>query len=470
MFATRFQVRRSLQKTVSAVTSSQTRHRTSSVIEADAVIVGAGVIGSSIACELSRKGWKTVNVDKMPTAGAGSTGYSSSIIRTYYSVVDSCKLAWEGYHYFKNWEEHIGVHDDAGIATLTMCGSLIPEGPFSANFLAVTLPSLDKVGVPYEFWTMDKVKQEYGWNWDDAFGPPKRIDDLTFGETNVANNFTGAYFFPDCGYMNDPGLTARNLMTAAKAEGAEFLFNRQVVDFVHAADGKIGGVVLDDNTTVVAPVVVNAAGPHSSSITDLVFRGSTIKNDMTLSTRALRQEVAYIDLPPKTKFPGHILMDLDTGVYLRPDIGHKCLVGGLESACDDLEWVDDPDNYNDSLTDMHTTHMYRHALRNPELEVTQSTKGIVSLYDVTEDWSPIYDASSIPGYYMAIGTSGNQFKNAGVAGAFMAELIETTQAKGGAGRDSTDLQFKLKYTGGTINGAMFSRKRRLNQSSKSVLG
>ena len=28
--------------------------------------------------------------------------------------------------------------------------------------------------------------------------------------------------------------------------------------------------------------------------------------------------------------------------------------------------------------------------------------------DVSDDWIPIYDQSSLPGYYMAIGTSGNQ--------------------------------------------------------------
>ena len=37
----------------------------------DAIIVGAGVIGSAMAFELAKKGWKTLNVDKLPASGYG---------------------------------------------------------------------------------------------------------------------------------------------------------------------------------------------------------------------------------------------------------------------------------------------------------------------------------------------------------------------------------------------------------------
>jgi len=38
-------------------------------------------------------------------------------------------------------------------------------------------------------------------------------------------------------------------------------------------------------------------------------------------------------------------------------------------------------------------------------------------------WIPIYDKSDLPGFYLAIGTSGNQYKNAPEVGKMMAELI-----------------------------------------------
>ena len=75
----------------------------------DAVIIGAGVIGSSIALEMARAGKRTLNVDRAAGAGQGSTSYSSGICRMFYSVLDSVKFSWEGYDYWKHWPEHIGA-------------------------------------------------------------------------------------------------------------------------------------------------------------------------------------------------------------------------------------------------------------------------------------------------------------------------------------------------------------------------
>jgi sarcosine oxidase subunit beta len=77
------------------------RHLSVSSQSADVIVIGAGVIGWSIGLELSRRGVSTINVDAYSGAGMGSTGYSSGIVRTYYSTVDSCKLAIEGYQYWK---------------------------------------------------------------------------------------------------------------------------------------------------------------------------------------------------------------------------------------------------------------------------------------------------------------------------------------------------------------------------------
>eukprot|EP00434_Breviolum_minutum_P014459 symbB.v1.2.012750.t1/scaffold886.1/size155167/6 len=77
----------------------------------DAIIIGAGVIGNSIATELSRNGWRTLNIDKLRGSGQGSTGYSSGICRMMYSLLDSVKFAWEGYDYFEKWEDHIGLKE-----------------------------------------------------------------------------------------------------------------------------------------------------------------------------------------------------------------------------------------------------------------------------------------------------------------------------------------------------------------------
>jgi len=62
----------------------------------DAIIIGAGVIGACTAYEMAKKGWKTLSLDKLPASGYGSTSHSCSIIRTYYSALETCALAYEG--------------------------------------------------------------------------------------------------------------------------------------------------------------------------------------------------------------------------------------------------------------------------------------------------------------------------------------------------------------------------------------
>lgn len=52
----------------------------------DTIIIGAGIIGACTAFELARRGWRTLNVDRLPAAGYGSTGSSCAIIRTHYST------------------------------------------------------------------------------------------------------------------------------------------------------------------------------------------------------------------------------------------------------------------------------------------------------------------------------------------------------------------------------------------------
>ena len=115
------------------------------------------MIGCSIALELSRKGIKTVNIDAYSGAGMGSTGYSSGIVRTYYSTLDSCKMAFEGYHYWKNWKEHIGGEDERGMVKLRECGSLLLRVPESEAFINGVIECYEQLGIAYEEWNAMKV-------------------------------------------------------------------------------------------------------------------------------------------------------------------------------------------------------------------------------------------------------------------------------------------------------------------------
>ncbi len=94
-------------------------------------------------------------------------------------------------------------------------------------------------------------------------------------------------------------------------------------------------------------------------------------------------------------------------------------------------------------------------------------QGVVGLYDATPDWNPIYDKSSLPGYYMAIGTSGNQFKNAPVIGDLMAELITACEA--GQDHDIDPVQFYLPELKRSIDIGFYSRNRVLHKESSGTV-
>ena len=68
----------------------------------------------------------------------------------------------------------------------------------------------------------------------------------------------------------------------------------------------------------------------------------------------------------------------------------------------------------------------------------------------------LYDKSALGGF-MAIGTSGNQFKNAANAGELMADIVEANE--GGRDTDADPLQHALKRTGHMLDATTSSRLR-----------
>ena len=272
----------------------------------------------------------------------------------------------------------------------------------------------------------------------------------------------GALFMPDAGYISDPQLSTHNVQRAAEAKGVVFLFNSEVTA-IRQADGRVAGISLADGKEIDAPVVINVAGPHSY----LVNRMAGVEEGMKIKTRALRQEVAHVPSPEGVDFPC-VTSDGDIGVYCRPETGNHILVGSEDPECDEREWVD-PDNFNRDFSEQWTAQVYRFAQRLPSLGIPSKMKGVVDLYDVSDDWIPIYDKSDLPGFYMAVGTSGNQYKNAPVAGKMMTALIEACEA--GHDHDADPVQFHLEYIDRTVSVGFYSRLREIiADSTFSVLG
>jgi len=414
----------------------------------DAVVVGAGVIGSSIALELARDGYRVSVVDKAGGVGHGSTSASSAIIRFNYSTWAGVALAWESLHAWRDWAGHLGSPTDSGLATYRGTGMLVV--PADAARFEATTTLFDRAGVPWEHWTAEDIARHAPALDTGAFGPPRPLDSEEFfapGHGQIDGLWT-----PDAGYVDDPQLAAQNLATAAEGLGAELLLHTVVTDLRRESSA---WVVSTSEGELSAEIVVNASGPWSGRVNAM----AGVDGDFGVHTRPMRQEVHQVAAPPDYAGEGAVaLADLDLGTYLRPAGDSHLLVGGTEPECDPLEWVDDPDDVDLRPTaGRFRAQVTRAARRLPQLRVPGRPSGVAGVYDVTDDWAPIYDRTSEPGFFVAIGTSGNQFKNAPLVGRLMATLVEAV--RNGQDHDRYPVELFLPRTGHTIDLGTYSRLR-----------
>ncbi|MFC3614407.1 NAD(P)/FAD-dependent oxidoreductase [Lutimaribacter marinistellae] len=430
----------------------------------DAIIIGTGVIGAAIAFEMAKKGIRTLSLDRNTQAGHGSTAGSCAIIRMHYSTYPGTAFAWEGYHYWRDWAEYLGLPAEADLAQFREVGCLVMKTDANGH-LEKHMKYSAELGCPFEELTAEQVQEKMPIYSLDSFAPARRMDDPEFGKPN-GSKMGGAVFWPNGGYVTDPALSAQNLLEAAKRHGAEVRTRAEVVEIVQEG-GRVKGVRLADGEEILSDVVINVAGPGSS----IINRMAGVTDDMTIETRPLRQEVVHVPSPEGFDFEtqGTIVSDSDIACYVRPEHGNHILIGSEDPECDTHHWVENDTDYNRDFTDQWTTQAMRYAQRVPSLGIPSKTRGVVDLYDASTDWIPIYDKSSLGGFYMACGTSGNQYKNAPIAGKMMAALVEYCEA--GNDHDQAPLQFELPYIGRSIDVGFYSRKRPINEeSSFSVLG
>ncbi|MDE0067274.1 MAG: FAD-dependent oxidoreductase [Acidimicrobiaceae bacterium] len=429
----------------------------------DAVVIGAGIIGAATTLELARRGWRVLCVDKAASAGAGSTLNSCAIVRFSYSTKPGVVLAWEGLHYWLNWRDYTGVEDELGLIEYRQCGQVVllsddTDHPQRVRAL------WHELGIPFEEWTSEDLARRLPIFDQGCYGPPKLPSDEQFWEEPSAQ-LRGAIYSPEAGYVNDPQLSVHNLQRAAEAAGACFMFNSQIVEILRSSQ-RVSGVALADGARISASVVVNVAGPHSYLINQM----AGVYDSMKIKTRALRHEVHHVPAPDGFDYEtqGFTAADDDTGVYYRPEVGNHILIGSGDPTCDEQQWVH-PDSYDNRISDSQwEAQVLRAGRRIPGLGIPHQKKGVVDLYDVSDDWVPIYDRTDLDGFYVAIGTSGNQYKNGSVAGHVMAELI--TAVESGLDHDNDPLVVTGRYTGMPIEVGFFSRNREAAATSMSVHG
>jgi sarcosine oxidase subunit beta len=300
----------------------------------DAIVVGAGVIGTSIALELRRAGFSCLVVDRARSAGDGSTSASSGIVRFNYPTRDGVALAWESSARWDAWAEHLRADADEELVSVRRCGMAFLDVPIFPRERMV--PLMTEAGVAVEEWGPDELRAAFPGVDAGRHYPPKPVTSEEFFAD--PDGEVGAVFTPEAGYVADPRLAVGNLAAAGTREGVRFVLGRSVTSV--SRDGDTWRVGLDDGHVLEAAVVVNAAGPWAGAVNRLAGVG----DDFTVAVRPLRQEVHHLASPEGLGDDFPVLADADLGIYLRPDGHGHLLVGGTEPECDPLDWLDDPDD------------------------------------------------------------------------------------------------------------------------------
>ena len=310
----------------------------------DAIIIGTGVIGTAIAFELSKLGYKTLSIDRNTQIGHGSTAGSCAIVRMHYSTQEGTAFAWEGYHYWRDWQSYLGLPESATLATFKECGCVVMKTK-SNDYLVNHLKHSRDLSIPHEEWDATAITDRLPIYSLNSFYPPKRMDEQGFGENN-GSQITGAVNWQHGGYVTDPALSSQNLADAARQHGATFLLGHTITDILIQSN-RVTGIVLADGQKIHAPIVINVAGPGSAFVNQM----AGVEQEMTIKTRPLRQEVVHIPSPEGFDFEtnGTIVSDADIGLYCRPEHGNNILIGSEDPPCDPHVWVDNDADYYGTL-------------------------------------------------------------------------------------------------------------------------
>jgi len=145
----------------------------------DAIIIGAGVIGTAIAFELVKMGWKTINVDRNTQIGHGSTSGSCAIIRTHYSTFDGTVFAWEAYHYWRDWKEYLGLPAGHDLAKYRETGCLVMKTKTN-GYLKKHIENCRLLECPLEEWSPEKIVEKLPIYSLESYAPARAMSDPDF--------------------------------------------------------------------------------------------------------------------------------------------------------------------------------------------------------------------------------------------------------------------------------------------------
>jgi sarcosine oxidase subunit beta len=355
---------------------------------AEAVVVGGGVIGASVAFHLTRVGLRSVVLVDRGTLAGQASGRSGALVRTHYTNAPEARLALASLPWFEQWRERVG-----GDCGFRRTGFLQLVTAADRARLSRNVEMLRELGV------------------ETSLVAGREIVGLQPG-LEVEEGALGAYE-PRSGYA-DPTATTRSLAAAAERGGAT-VREGLAVEAIATSAGRVTGVRTAEGV-IETPIVVLANGAWS----DRLLRPLGVE----LPIRATRVQVAFFARPPALgRGPaGHLTMiDRANGFYARPH-GDDLTLVGLSAFYEPIAELDAYSAANDP--EFVPLARRQAGARIAGLGGALYVRGHAGPLDVTPDGGAILDrAPGVAGLYLALGLSGTGFKKAPAIGACLAELI-----------------------------------------------
>jgi sarcosine oxidase subunit beta len=355
----------------------------------DAIIIGAGVIGVSIAFHLAERGLKPLILERK-TVASGATGHSSGLVRMHYDLKAESELAFVSFSkYFTNWRERVG-----GECGFMRTGFLQIAKREHEDKLRGNVANQQRIGIKTSIITAGDVKK---------LAPDFLTDQFDF-----------AAYEPDSGYA-DATLTTNSMLDSAKRNGATLTQNCEVAA-IHTAGAHVTGVSTNQGDFS-APVIVNAAGTWAAHVARMA--------NVSVPLETWTHDVAFLHRPPSLgTFPA--VIDDTVNCYFRPEGSALILAAGedesMRNEAPDAEDQTPTPNFLNNLID----NMVR---RIPKIEESGLHSVHVGRDGLTPDQRPIFGAAGPAGFYLACGLSGTGFKISPAAGAGMSELILDGRSK-----------------------------------------
>ena len=397
---------------------------------ADVVIVGAGIMGLSIAHQIARRDRRRIVVlEKALNVGEGSTGASCAILRQRYTHPEAITMARDGLRAHRNWGRYTGIAE--------------PRARFHHTgvlwMMAETAPAIERsravmsgLGIGVEVLSAAEVRERFP-----ALSACNRPFDLTGATEHECADHPSFLFETESGFF-DPVSAAQDLLEAVRAEGVDVRLRTKVTG-IRTSSGRITGVDLADGTGIDTPVVVNAAGPWAPQVArlagfDYKTHGWTI--------RPIRAQVIYREWP-RHAVPGPlpVVADSSGGIYFRPEAGGQQILMGSIRQEDEQEVVKDPDVFNGNI-DAAFRDVKIHALhhRIPSLPYRGQITGVAGMYDMNvEDVHAVIGPTPLEGFIVANGFSGHGFKESPAVGSMVARHLT------GLERDEWDTESPMEF-------------------------